>query len=57
VDDALPLGGGKNKLIEHPVSVGSIVGNGIIIFSGITSDMKIVLDARGLDSGQEVVIK
>ena len=44
-------------LTQHKVAVGSIVGSGIIVFSGITSDMEIVLDARGLQRGQEVVIK
>jgi multidrug efflux pump subunit AcrA (membrane-fusion protein) len=47
----------RDTLTLHTVTVGSIVGNGIIIFSGITSDMEIVLDARGLKAGQEVVIK
>ena len=46
-----------NMLTQHKVAVGSIVGSGIIVFSGITSDMEIVLDARGLQRGQEVVIK
>ncbi|MFQ5661697.1 MAG: efflux RND transporter periplasmic adaptor subunit [Candidatus Paceibacteria bacterium] len=46
-----------NTLVAHPVSVGSIVGNGIIVFSGIDSQMEIVLDARGLKEGQEVIIK
>jgi multidrug efflux pump subunit AcrA (membrane-fusion protein) len=47
----------NNILKEHKVSIGSVVGDGIIIFSGITSDMEIVLDARGLRDGQEIVIK
>lgn len=46
-----------NKLIGHKVSAGSIVGNGIIVLSGVTSDMNIVLDARGLEIGQEVLIR
>ena len=46
-----------NILTQHKVAVGSIVGSGIIVFSGVTSDMEIVLDARGLQRGQEVVIK
>lgn len=46
-----------NILKEHRVSAGSIVGNGIIIFSGVTSEMEIVLDARGLNTNQEVLIK
>jgi len=49
--------GEMNILTMHPVSVGSIVGNGIIVFSGVTPNMQIVLDARGLQGGQEVVIK
>ncbi|MBL7045033.1 MAG: efflux RND transporter periplasmic adaptor subunit [Parcubacteria group bacterium] len=46
-----------NRLSKHEVSVGSIVGNGIIVFSGVTNDMEIVLDARGFKAGQEVIVK
>ena len=46
-----------NILKMHQVSVGSIVGSGIVVFSGVTPSMQIVLDARGLQGGQEVVIK
>lgn len=57
VNETMPAGRQVNTLISHPVTVGSIVGNGIIIFSGIELDMEIVLDARGLKDGQEIVIK
>lgn len=57
VDMSLSKEEGENKLIAHPVSVGSIVGSGIIVISGVTLDMEIVADARGLREGQEVVVK
>lgn len=47
----------QNKLISHDVITGSIVGDKIIIKSGITEDMMIVKDARGLKEGQEINIK
>ena len=47
----------ESKLIAHKVDVGSIVGEKIIIRDGISPTMEIVLDARGLREGQEVIIE
>ncbi len=44
----------ENTLTAHPVLVGPILGEKIIIKDGITEDMEIVIDARGLKDGQEV---
>ncbi|MCI5108755.1 MAG: HlyD family efflux transporter periplasmic adaptor subunit [Candidatus Pacebacteria bacterium] len=44
-------------LVAHPVSVGTILGNSIIIEDGLSLDMDIVLDARGLSAGEKVEIK
>lgn len=44
-------------LVSHPVSVGSILGSNIVVISGLTPDMKIVTDARGLTSGEAVSVK
>jgi len=43
-------------LEAHPVVEGPLLGTDIIIESGITSDMEIVLDARGLNEGDSVTI-
>ena len=47
----------KNTLVPHPVEIGSILGNNIVITSGLSSDLMIVTDARGLTAGQNVVVK
>ncbi len=44
----------NNALVAHPVTVGLIVGDKVIIEKGITPDMSIVVDARGLKEGQVV---
>ncbi|MEA2112486.1 MAG: efflux RND transporter periplasmic adaptor subunit [Patescibacteria group bacterium] len=46
--------GEGNKLISHPVILGPILGEKIIIKEGVTADMEIVIDARGLKEGQIV---
>lgn len=46
--------GAENKLVPHSVTVGSLVGEKIFVESGLTPEMEIVLDARGLKEGQEV---
>jgi RND family efflux transporter MFP subunit len=45
------------RLVAHEVQVGSILGDKIIVTDGITATMEIVLDARGLDEGQEVNVR
>ena len=44
-------------LVSHPVTVGSILGEDIVVTGGITPDMLIVTDARGLTDGEIVSIK
>jgi RND family efflux transporter MFP subunit len=44
----------SSTLIAHPVTLGSILGDRVIILSGITPDEVIVSDARGLTVGQSV---
>lgn len=48
--------GNDNRLIEHPVVVGPLVGSKIIILEGVTPDMQIVTDARGLKAGDLVSV-
>jgi multidrug resistance efflux pump len=46
----------SSALVAHPVTLGSILGDQIVITSGITSDMEIVTDARGLAEGDTVIV-
>lgn len=43
-------------LVSHAVTFGAIVGGHVTITNGITPDMTIVTDARGLTEGQTVVV-
>lgn len=44
----------NNALVPHTVETGPLLGSNIIIESGLTLDMDIVLDARGLNAGDIV---
>jgi multidrug efflux pump subunit AcrA (membrane-fusion protein) len=46
----------QSKLIPHDVTLGAILGDRVIIKSGLTSDMRIVTDARGLSVGETVQV-
>lgn len=46
-----------SKLTAHEIELGPLLGDKIIILSGLNADMEIVVDARGLKEGQEVVLK
>lgn len=43
-----------HKLVAHEVKTGELVGDKIQILSGVTDDMLLVTDARGLKDGQQV---
>jgi len=47
----------EQKLIAHEIIEGLIVGEKIVIESGLAGDMFIVTDARGLKEGQSVALK
>jgi RND family efflux transporter MFP subunit len=47
----------SQKLVSHTVVLGDLLGDRVEIKSGISSDMMIVMDARGLHEGQTVVVK
>jgi RND family efflux transporter MFP subunit len=47
----------KNILVPHPVEIGSILGDDIVVTSGLTPSLIIVTDARGLTDGEAVTIK
>ena len=44
-------------LVAHDVKLGQLLGDRVVIESGITSDMRIVVDARGLKAGDTVTVK
>lgn len=45
-----------STLVAHPITLGSILGNQITIASGLSADMQVVTDARGLAAGQTVIV-
>lgn len=46
-----------NKLSAVAVTLGKIIGENVVIESGLTKDMSIVVDARGLKNGDSVTVK
>ena len=44
----------ENKLVSHPVTIGTLQGDRVQVISGLTAEMQIVTDARGLKPGQTV---
>ncbi len=46
----------SSTLVSHPITLGVILGDQITVTSGLTLDMDIVTDARGLADGQVVVV-
>ena len=44
-------------LVSHSVTIGSILGDNIVVTSGLTPGMAIVTDARGLTAGENVTVK
>lgn len=47
----------SSTLIAHEVTLGPLMGDKIEVRSGVTPDMNIVIDARGLKEGQRVIVK
>jgi len=45
------------KLVAHQIKEGTLMGDQLIILEGVTHDMKIVTDARGLKEGMAVTVK
>jgi RND family efflux transporter MFP subunit len=43
-------------LVAHPVTLGAIEGDRVIVTTGLTRDMEIVTDARGLREGEPVTV-
>jgi RND family efflux transporter MFP subunit len=45
----------SSTLMSHVVTIGTLLGDRVQILTGITPDMTIVIDARGLREGQKVI--
>ena len=46
----------SSTLVAHSVVQGTLLGDQIVISEGLTPDMRIVTDARGLKEGVEVTV-
>ncbi len=46
----------SSTLVSHPITLGSILGDHVVVVSGLTPETDIVTDARGLTDGQTVVV-
>jgi RND family efflux transporter MFP subunit len=46
----------SSTLEAHPITLGAILGDQVVVASGVTSDLEIVTDARGLSAGQTVAV-
>jgi multidrug efflux pump subunit AcrA (membrane-fusion protein) len=46
----------SSTLLGHVVKEGALLGDQIVILSGVTPDMEIVTDARGLEEGGRVIV-
>ncbi|MBY0472659.1 efflux RND transporter periplasmic adaptor subunit [Patescibacteria group bacterium] len=46
----------SSTLTQIPITLGTILGDKVIVLSGLTPDMVIVEDARGLSNGQQVIV-
>jgi RND family efflux transporter MFP subunit len=44
-------------LVSHDVTIGSLLGDRVVILTGISAEDRIVTDARGLRAGDHVIIK
>jgi RND family efflux transporter MFP subunit len=47
----------NKKLVSHLVTLGTLLGDRVVIESGVDASMQIVTDARGLQPGQVVTVK
>lgn len=46
----------EGRIVSNPVTIGTVRGDRIEVLSGVSSDMRIVTDARGLSDGEKVRI-
>lgn len=45
----------SSRLVAHPITFGAIAGDTVRVLTGVTPDMQIVTDARGLQEGEVVM--
>jgi RND family efflux transporter MFP subunit len=48
--------GADNRLVANPVDIGDVQGDKIGIHTNLPSDLRIVVDARGLSEGEKVTV-
>jgi multidrug efflux pump subunit AcrA (membrane-fusion protein) len=48
--------GADGRLVSNPVEIGDVLGDRIEIIAHLPTDLRIVVDARGLSEGQKVLI-
>ncbi len=46
-----------STLEAHEITLGALLGDRVVVQKGVTADMRIVVDARGLREGQKVQVK
>lgn len=46
----------EGRVVAHTVTIGDVVGDRIEVLSGVTADMRIITDVRGISAGQKVQI-
>ncbi len=46
----------SSPLVAHPIVLGTILGDQVVVVSGLTPDLSIVSDARGLSAGQSIIV-
>lgn len=46
----------EGRVVAHTVTIGEVVGDRIEVLTGVSSDMRIITDVRGLSEGQKVQI-
>ncbi len=47
----------QSVLVPHVVTLGTLMGERVEIKTGVTPELMIVTDARGLQAGEKVIVK
>lgn len=48
--------GTSSALVAHPITLGTILGDRVVVTSSLSSSLSIVTDARGLSAGEAVIV-
>jgi len=46
----------SSTLVAHPITLGTLLGDQVTVLTGLTPDLLIVTDARGLSDGETVIV-